>query len=245
MGQPLVITTDVVCINIPSSVGKNAWEKCFALGMQYGDIVGINEAFHPVAKDLYLEMAAEKGYGQYGLRQGGNPIFWDQLLYRFISGRVRRIHGTGPMYRSWPGFNDARFMTIVVLRPFGMGSDDSRDITVINTHWVPNGNKVPEDWREKMRQRSIRKLTRVVRRHQQRGRVVVVLGDLNMHSAFHIHPSFTWVRGEGVDKIGYAVPDWFIQGGSDFREFKAPTDHRHGVAARLRWRAGVEPVNAR
>ena len=44
-------------INIPTSVGAKAWRRCWLLIAARCSIFGINEAFAPAAKALYIALA--------------------------------------------------------------------------------------------------------------------------------------------------------------------------------------------
>ena len=216
-------------VNAPTSVGPGAWRDCWEATARRADIFGINEAQAPRAKRLYRRLAKRDGYTQSGLFKSSNPVFWDKSRYRKVAASQYRLHGRGPLWRRWPGFNSRRTATVVVLRTPGADPD----VTAICTHLVPRGRKVPAWWRERARRRSREKLARIVRRHRKRDRVVVVLGDLNMSRAFAL-PGVEWVWDVGVDKIGIAVPAGWRMATVDAGRYRARTDHKHGVAASIR-----------
>lgn len=216
-----------VC-NVPIKVGREAWAECFEQTADHGDLFGLNEAHSHAQKRTFLRLARERGLRQYGLA-GPNPIFSAPGVWRRTHDSIYRLHGRGPWCHRWPGYNSARRATVGLYEPvIGVGPD----VALINAHLVPRGRKVPAWWRERARRRSTRILSRIIARHVARGRVVVVMGDLNMAEAPAL-PGVEWVVGatRGVDKIGVACPaGWEITAqGAD--RFRAPTDHGHGVAA--------------
>lgn len=217
-------------INVPTKVGADAWERCWHEAADRADIFGINEAFNPHAKRLYRGLARQHGYGQYGTRQTGNPIFWDRDVYRKVSGRVHTIHGSsgGLLARRWPGFNAERQITDVVLRH----RDTRQEVAVLNTHWVPNGGRVPSIWRTWARRKSKRLTRKLIRAHLAAGRVVVFMGDTNIREEIGLTKRMVWLRGVGIDKAGIAVPRGMRVRRKRARLFAAPTDHKHGVAFR-------------
>lgn len=216
-------------INIPTKVGPNAWRKCWEEAADRCGIFGVNEAFHPKAKALYLELAKEHGYGQYGTRRGPNPIYFNRKRWRRVSGTVHKIHGRGNLFARWPGFNEARYVTDLVLVP--RGRPDALEVAVLCTHWVPNGRKVSGSFRDKARVQSRLFVERLVREHQAAGRIVYLIGDTNIAKPFTLGiRGFQWIRGKGIDKVGVAVPKGYVLGKTSVDVFDAPTDHRHGVA---------------
>lgn len=216
-------------INIPTKVGPTAWLDCWTLTADRCGIFGVNEVFHPNAKALYLELAKEHGYSQYGTRGGPNPVFFDRKRWRRVSGRLHRIHGRGDRFGRWPGFNESRYVTDVVLarrrRP------GAPEVAVLCTHWVPNGRKVTAIFRAAARRQSKKLVEQLMREHQAAGRIVYVIGDTNIARTFKLRGrGFEWIRGKGIDKVGVAVPRRFVVGKTSVDVFDAPTDHHHGVA---------------
>lgn len=226
----------VATINIPTKVGPGAWTACLLRAINEGDVVVANEILTASQKAVLTDVAKKQGYAQYGIRQCPNPIFWDDDKFDLVAGRVTTIHGEGPWASRWPGYNAKRTQNTVVLRPRSMEADDSRDFCVIGLHWVSSGKKVPSLWRAAMRVKSRLLLTKTLWACRRKGMVAVVAGDTNIVSPFKVRvPGFRWVRGKGLDKIGLLLPRKFYRGISRFHLFIAPTDHKHGVAADLRW----------
>lgn len=215
-------------INIPTKVGPAAWRECFEETADRADIFGINEAFSPRAKRLYRRLAKTLGLWFYLVFRSPNPLFYDSGMWRRVAGSQHRLHGRGPWWPRWPGYNAARYASVAVF--------DRRDdpeapwVTVINTHLVPRGRKVTNRWRERARRRSLAKLSQIIERHLELGRAVVIMGDLNMNTSPAL-PGVVWVTGPSVDKIGVACPaGWRIAIRTVFR-YAAPTDHDRGVSA--------------
>lgn len=226
----------VATINIPIKVGAEAWAECVVKAMNNGDVIVLNEILSQRQRDVVLDVIERNGYAQYGIRQNPNPVLWDASKFKLVAGRVVEIHGKGPWAKRFPGYNAERYFTVVVLRPVSMGDDDSRDFVVIGLHWVSGGSKLPSAWRGAMRLRSQVLLRRVLWQCRRKGMVAVVMGDTNIAAPFKIRvPGFRWVRGKGIDKVGLLLPRKVRRGISRFRLFFAPTDHKYGVAAVLRW----------
>lgn len=233
-------TAKVGCINIPTSVGKSAWERCFIAALTRSDVFGVNEAFHPAAKDLYDRLCKRHEYGHVGLAKTGNPIFWNKAKYTLVDSGDEEIHGRGPGYDEWPGFNDARGFTWAILRPKGALKGDGEDFMVINTHLVPNGPKVVDWWRVKVRAQSWKVLREVIKAAVHQGLPCFLLGDMNVSAAVPISRLFRWIKGVGIDKVGLGLPPEMKRGECTFVLYAAPTDHHHGVATVARWDTPTE-----
>lgn len=229
MTRPLVVALVIraAIMNIPTKVRAKAWERCFRLLAQHGGIFGINEAGSPRAKRLYRRLADELGYGHFGLDLGPNPVFWDRDEYRFVSGRQIKLHGRGrgKLARRWPGFNGARFLTIVTLRHRKTG----QLVTVLNWHLVAPGWKVRARWRARMRALSEEIINGQVAFHRDRGRVVLGIGDGNQ-DGWHV-PNARWLHREGPDLMLLALPTGVHLEQADTDVFPAPTDHKDGKSA--------------
>lgn len=217
-------------INVPSSVGRSAWRECWTLMRRRTSVFGVNETFLRSAKVLYLALALATGWGQYGTRQGPNPLFWRRRRWAFVSGRRVTLHGFGPLHDRWPGYNDARYMTVVVLRD----RRDGQEHAFLVTHWVPEfpAHKLDIAWRDRMRERCIRLVSAELRDQVAAGRPAWFMGDTNMGGPIALDvPRFHWVRGLGIDKLGVALPAGIRWYGGESVLVPAPTDHHHGVAA--------------
>lgn len=227
MSRPLLLLLlRAALINIPTKVGRAAWERCFRALAARGDIVTINEAGSWRAKRVYIRLAKELGYSHYGL-SGPNPVFWKADEYRKVKGRQIKLHARarGRLARRWPGFNGARYVTEVIL----CHRDTGEYITVLNWHMVAPGWKVRARWRAKMRARSIDRIERLVDHHRDVGRIVLGMGDANQ-DAFPI-PGMKWIHADGPDLLGIALPASVYLDRADPDEFSAPTDHKHGKSA--------------
>lgn len=217
-------------INVPTSVGPRAWASCFRAIAKRTSVFGINEAFAPAAKALYLALALARGLGQYGVRRSPNPVFWRRRHWRKASGRVIKLHDALSRYGDWPGFNDARYVTEVILRR--RGRKGFPQVVILNTHWVPEGDKVNDEDRARARSASLREVRALILEHLAAGRIVILMGDTNIHAAIHLNiPGLVWIRPLGVDKIAVALPPGWTLDDFDVDTFAARTDHKHGIAA--------------
>lgn len=228
----------VAIINVPTKVGIRGWTGCIrAVLARRPAVAGINEAFTGRARALFVAAAAARGYRQYGARQTPNLIFWRRRHWQLVSGRVHQLHDRLSRYAEWRGFNDARYVTEVILRRRGRKHRDAPQVAVLCTHWVPGGDKVEATDRAQARDTSVAVIRGLILEHLAAGRVVILIGDLNVYAPIDLGVAgFEWVRGQGVDKIGVAVPAGYRLTAADFDLFAAPTDHGHGVAARIQIR---------
>jgi endonuclease/exonuclease/phosphatase family metal-dependent hydrolase len=243
MTRPVVATLHllVAVMNIPTKVGARAWAIDFDKLADRADVFGINEAGSVRAKRLYRRLAKERGYSSWGLWRGPNPIFWDTRLYRLHSARQVRLHrrGRGRLARRFPGFNGARYVTVVTLVHRATG----REITFMCWHFVAPGWKVRAAWRAKMRRRSIATVREIEDAELAEGRPVVGFGDTNLRDPFDLGDGWLWLRGDGVDKLGVAVPEDVRLDGYAARQsviaFPALTDHKHGISAAIPLKIGA------
>lgn len=221
----------VAVINVPTKVGAAAWERCFRETAERAPIFGINETISREAKRLYFDLSRDMGYGRAGLWTSPNPIFYDKDQYEYVESRIHELHprGSSPLARRFPGFNDARSVTDLVLRD----KNTNKQIAVLCTHWVPEGQKVPKAWRAWARNESRRKIRKLIRHHLRHGRIVYLMGDTNIGGLIDMGVRrFKWIRPEGIDKIGVAVPKGTVLKDCNYRKYGAPTDHGAGVVAR-------------
>jgi endonuclease/exonuclease/phosphatase family metal-dependent hydrolase len=204
-------------------VGRAAWEQCFTLAARSA-IFGLNESVSTEQRETYRSLMDESSepLRQFGLWRGPNPVFWRSERFVKVSGNIIEIHGpsTGPLASKYPGYNEARYVTEVVLKQ----KTDGREFAVLNTHLVPNGPRVAAVWRTWARRRSLKVLRQLVAKHVAAGRSVILMGDMNIKEPFAIARPFRWYRGEGIDKIGGT-----LSGAA--KTFPAPTDHKRGVVA--------------
>lgn len=220
----------IATINVPVSVGAAAWERCIRETAARAHLFGVNETKSREQINLYRQFAREHELGTAGLDGSGNAVFWRKSVYLKISSRVVPLHprGTGALARRYPGFNDARSVTEVVL----MDKRTSEVVVMLCTHWVPEGRKVPVAWRLWARNKSKRKIRKMIRFHRKWGRTVFLVGDTNIAGPVDMHVrGFKWIRSEGIDKIGVAVPKGTTLKTSDYHKYGAPTDHGAGVVA--------------
>lgn len=223
----------VAVCNVPISVGAKAWRECFTETAKRGDIFGINESFDDDQRDVFIDEARERRLRQFGVRKSPNPVFSNPRVWRRRHGSVYKLHGRGPLYHVWRGFNEARYATVTVNKPAPRRKGPV--VTFVAPHLVPRGPKVRGWWRNRVRNRSLKILADIIKAHVKRGRVVVIAGDFNMDDAPDL-PGVRWLVGatHGVDKIGVACPDGWRLGATSTYRFPAPTDHKSGVAADLR-----------
>lgn len=233
----------VALMNVPTKVGWRAWRSNFIALDQRAHVFAVNEAGSSLAKKVYAVLAQRRRLGRYGLFIGPNPIFWDSRRYRRHSAAQVKLHGRAPgwRFRLWPGYNSARYATVVVLQPRAGGLLE----TYINAHWVPPGKKVDDEWRERMREISERKIAEIIEEHRAAGRIVTLTGDLNLRHEPDLGENVVWLRGDGVDKLAIALPDGveFADGVSNARArvdvFPGITDHKHGVSADIHLAIGA------
>jgi len=223
--QPKTAKVSVGVINVPRKVGRANWKKCWSAAAKRTGIFGINESLTPEQRDAYAALACAEQWGQYGLRQCPNPIFWRRSRWQKVTGKVHKIHDAapGPLRARFPGYNAPRWINEVVLKDKRTG----KEVAILNTHWVSEGKKVNAVWRPVVREQSKRAARNLVKAHQAVGRPVVFIGDTNIRKPFAMPKGFRWIRGEGIDKIGAAG---LARHGKPWK-FKAPTDHKHGIAA--------------
>lgn len=237
--RPRTMELHVATINVPGSVGPEAWKRCFELVFQHGrDFAGANEIGRPGAKAMFARIAKALGREQFGTFRGPNPIVSNRARWKRTGGRTWRLHAAGAsaLARKWVGFNGPRYATVTTNRP--VKAPFTPEVTAIQTHWVPRGKKVPAWWRKRQAERSRVIVAKLVRTHLNRGRIVLVMGDLNVERA----PAITgvkWVHDRGVDKIGVACPAGVQLTKHSSAFFDAPTDHDHGVHADLTFTIGA------
>lgn len=239
----LQLVLRVAIMNVPTKVGWRAWRSNFIDLDQRAAVFAINEAGSTLAKRVYAVLAKRRRLGRYGLFIGPNPIFWDRSRYRLFSATQVKLHDHAPgrRFRLWPGYNSARYATVVVLEPVDGGPLE----TYINAHWVPPGRKVDERWRARMREISEKKIRRIIEQHRAAGRIVTLMGDLNLRHEPDLGEHVIWLRGDGVDKLAVALPEGVeLVGGPDAARdrvvvFPGITDHKHGVSADIHLEIGV------
>lgn len=212
-------------INIPTSAGPRNATKAWNIIASETSVFGTQEALYPHIKGLELLAMRRAGWKQYGLYRSPNPIFWDPEVWQFVDGGVTRLHGRGPNFRRYPGFNASRKNTWVTLHH----RETDHVVTFINVHWVPQGPKVPESFRQFARARSLGTTTRQVNRFRDEGHHVVVFGDTNIPDKIFLGPRPVWLKRTGVDKMV------FFLGGVDgevhtrIKMVPAPVDHKDGI----------------
>lgn len=217
-------------INVPTKMGTRGYEECYERTSARCDIFGMNEVFARFAKRTVIQESRQHGNAQWGTGRGPNPLFWDETKYRKRWASQHLLHGRGPRYAQYPGFNERRKATVVVLED--LMDTSNPDTTVINTHLLALASrKIGMVWGRRARKRSLRLIRDIVREHLEAGRIVILMGDMNMRLPFWVNRRFTWVRGRGIDKIGIAVPKGYRVVKKEFSLFAAPTDHQHGVEA--------------
>lgn len=219
-------------INVPRKVGPVNWSRCWKTMADRTSVFGVNETLSPAVKALYLTLAAARGYGSFGVRRSPNPIFYRKSRWRRVHGHVYKLHGPsqGQLGFKYPGFNAARYMTLTILHQ--RRKPDALKHVFINVHWVPNA-KVDPVWAADARKTSIEKAREVVDQYVRAGYAVWLMGDTNIGGEFDLGPRFHWLRGRGIDKVGVALPPHVHVGSVDVRLTPAPTDHKHGVVAKV------------
>lgn len=212
----------VAMINVPFKIGWVKWQECF-LKAAKSEIFGINECLTGSQRDAYREYSLRHGFQHAALRGSPNPVFWKRDEFKQVSAQIIELHpaGSGDLANRYPGFNAARSVTEVVLLHKKHG-----EIAVLNTHFVPNGRKVDNVWRDVVRHKSKKKLRQLAQRHKDMGRIVLPMGDMNIYAPFRLGKGVRWHRKFGIDKIGSSLK-------GSAKTFSAPTDHKHGVRAKL------------
>lgn len=217
-------------VNVPVKVGPRAWATCWRTMARKTGAFGANESLSRRQRAVYAALCAARGWGQYGLRKSPNPLFWSKDTWTKVpgSGRVVELHPPGPWARTYPGYNGARYATIVVLE-----RRSGQRHAFVNAHLVSAGHKVPAPWREQVRADSFAQLRELVHDLTDLGLVVWLLGDMNMPQPFPMGHRFTWVRGVGIDKLGVSLPAGVTLGDHSFDLARVPSDHKHGLVCRV------------
>lgn len=218
----------VSLVNIPRKVGPVGWADCLEKAFARGDFTVVNESKPRTARArLYSRMAVAEGRSVFGLDGSPNPVFARAREWRRKSGQVKRLHGRGPYFPRWPGFNERRYVTAASYEHADLAVPR---VVVLGTHLVPR-QKVPQWWRKRARRKSDRLLAHLVAIHTAAGRIVVIAGDMNDD-----HPPFirgvVWVRA-GVDYIGIAVPRGVTLTACESETVAARTDHKHVLSVQL------------
>lgn len=221
-------TLNVALINIPAKIGRAAIADCWKKAAARGAVFGVNESFDARTRSIYRDLVGQtKGaVGVFGLDRTPNPVFWRTNRLRLLSGTVHRIHPkntTAPNAAKWPGFYDARFITECVF----VDRLNKVEVAVLNTHLAAEVKVIDQQWLKSVKRESRQMLRNMVRTHQSKGRVVVVMGDTNDREDFSMPRGFKWYTKGIIDKIGGN------RAGSSTL-FVAPTDHKHGVRASIR-----------
>ena len=224
---------NTACINIPVKVGEDAWAKCFRRSLKQPgvSVVHVNESFTKGQRRTYRRIMRRRGWRQFGLRMGPNPIFYHPGVWdRLPNAEQIKLHGRGEKYNLFPGFNDRRFATVLPLQMKVTG-----EIHVfICSHWVPEGGKVTNRFRRKAREKSKNKIAALIRAHHAAGHFVHFSGDTNIFEKFSFGiDNWQWIRSIGIDKMGILVPEGYKIDGCNYDLYTAPTDHRHGVRGRV------------
>lgn len=223
-------------INVPSKVGARAWARCWMLMRVHATVFGINETFMKSCKRVYAGLARVNGFGQYGLRQGPNPIFYSRRVWKFVEADHVQLHGKGPNSKKWPGFNDERYLTILVLERRLKRRQGARHAFLF-THWAAFGgnDKVPNKWVNDRHSECIDYVHDIIELGLSKGYIVHFSGDTNMGEPIKLHPKMKMLKNKGIDKYGVAFPPEFEFESGDLTEFNAPTDHKHGYSMKLRF----------
>lgn len=221
--------TNIVSMNIPTQVGVLNWGRAFRRMFKRpgGNIGMAQEVFTPKAKKLARRMAKRRGWGSYGVANSPNPIFYDKKVWEKVDGFITRIHGRLSKADDFPGFNGARFVTVLVLRNKVTG----RIETFMNTHLVPEGRKVAALDRIRARRKSKKVIAEIAREQVKLGRTVWIGGDTNWAKNFRLNiPGFRWIRKKGIDKGGVAPGKGLRVIRQSWDAFHAPeVDHKHGI----------------
>lgn len=222
----------VAAVNVPYSVGLRSWLRCFRLALRHAPIAGFNEILTRAQKAALMTVVVARGLGVAALRSP-NPIIWKRRVLKRKWSRVVRLHdgATGRLAARYPGFNAARFATI------GVWKHRKRDLTfgMVLVHFVPAPTpKIDNIWRTSAREQAITKTQALVDEIHALGIVGFLLGDFNDFEPIDFD-HVRWIRGHGVDKVGVILPEGVRLEDAEFALFDAPTDHKHGIAARAAW----------
>lgn len=221
-----IVEIEVGTINIPVQVGPAAWEKCWEKTADQTSLFGSQESFSRAQKRMWRRLSKQHGWGRAGVLGGPNPVFFDKDVWSKVSAEIVRLHGKSGR-KTKPGFNDARYMTDVVL--------DHRhlefEVAVLNVHWTPPFF-VPKLFLLSSRRKSKKIARQRIREHTKAGRIVIFMGDTNIGPKFKL-ANVQWLRGRGIDKLGIAIPSGWSTMKINVDTFPAPTDHKHGVKAKI------------
>lgn len=225
------LTVRAATINVPWKVGAGDWRECYEETAARADLFGIQECGTAAQRRTYIDAARDHGDTHFGLSLGPNPTFYDPDVWNRTAGKQYRLHGpgVGRLARLYPGFNASRYATLTVHHHEQQVG--APPVVFINTHLVPRGRKVLERFRRSARAKAVRKLRELVAAHTAAGRIVIVVGDMNMADGPAI--GVRWIWENGVDMIGVAVPHGVRLTAETAGRYAAPTDHGHGVRATL------------
>lgn len=217
-------------INVPVKVGPRAWLRCWRVMAGKTALFGVNESLSRRQRLVYAAAMRQRRWGQYALWTSPNPIFFAKETWTKVegSGRVVKLHDAGPWAGRWPGYSAARYATVCVFE-----RNDGTQHAVVNAHLVPDGSKVEPRWRSKVRDSSFVQLRDLVDGLTDLGCITWLLGDMNVYPEFQMGDRFHWVRGHGIDKLGVSLPDGVTLGDGGWELINAPTDHQHGLVARV------------
>lgn len=225
-------------INIPVKVGEDAWAKCIRKSFKQPgvSVVTVNESFTRGQRKTYRRIMRRRGWRQYGLKAGPNPIFYHPGVWELLDTRTIKLHGRGEKYKWFPGFNDSRYATVVRLKMIYTGEIH----TWICSHWVPEGNKVTNRFRKKSREKSKRIIAGIMMSELAAGHFVHFNADTNIFEKFNF-PGVRgqWIRSMGIDKMFAAVPEGYEITRTHYEAYPAPTDHKRG------YRGAVEYAKSR
>ena len=215
-------TLEIGTINIPAQVGSEAWEACWEKTAARTSLFGVQESFLRRQKRTWKRLCRKHGWGRAGVEGGPNPIFFDKDVWEKVSARVIQIHDKSGR-KNKPGFNEARYLTELVL----VHRELRFQAAILDTHWVPPFY-VPKIFLTLSRIKSKKLARKLIREHTSKGRLVIFMGDTNIYRAFKL-ANLQWLRGKGIDKLGFAIPSGWSVVSKNARPFPAPTDHKQGV----------------
>lgn len=228
--------SNIGMINVPSKVGRDAWQKCWMIMMQACVVFGMNETLYPNMKAVYAAIAKKNGWAYAGLWDSPNPIFWDKSKFRKHWHKTVKLHRARRGLR-YPGFRSARFANCTVLTSLSTKLKTLH----INVHLAAfNNDKVPNEWVQRMHERSLAKIEELVQAGLDQGIDVYLYGDFNIHELLKfkgVKGRYEIIKGRGVDKMYHFRPLKEGQkSGAKFEhdtlELDAPTDHKHGIVAK-------------
>lgn len=227
----MIVKFKVGLANSPRFIGKKGLKECLNIARKSGaSVICVNEVFSPNQVEGLREWAHRRGW-KLSRTQSPNPILWNPKIWdpAPTSGKIK-LHdkAPGPLAKKYPGYNSARYMTRQPLRHKKSGEV----VTFFNTHLAAWGPRVDGAWSRAMRERSRKRMARLVRTQIKQGRWVVGNGDMNTWDALPLPRKFKWTS-RTVLRQG-AAPRAGKNLKISTKRLNSPSDHGHQRTSTVR-----------